>query len=224
VLNKPGAAGQIGAAFVADAPADGYTLLYGGYRQSVVAPLVEKNLSYDPVKDLPTIAFTTTIQLALVVDKDSPYKSVSDLRAALKEGKDRITYGSSGTTTPAHITATALNALAEGKAQAIQYKGSAPALQDLIAGRLTYVFDAIGAVATYAANNQVLPLATLAKTRVEHLPSVPTMAEAEFPEIMELSDWQFWGGIQGSSKIPPDIVERINEAITKVSADPDLID
>jgi tripartite-type tricarboxylate transporter receptor subunit TctC len=221
VENKPGAGGQIGTQLVLNSRPDGYTLLWGGSTQLVVAPLVDKKLPFDPVESHTIAGFTTTFDLVLVVSADSPFDTVEKLVAELKSGK-RVTYGSSGVATPVHFGGAIFNSVAGGKAQVIQYNGSAPALQDLIAGRLTYTFDTVGNVARYIESGKLKGLATLSNERAKILPNVPTMKGAGLPRMMDFN-WQFWQAVVGVKELPKAIVDKLNAAVAKVSADPDLL-
>ena len=222
VENKPGAGGQIAAVFVKQSEPDGYTLLWGGSTQSVVTPLLEKNITYDPVKDFTTVGLGTTYDLVLVVPASSPVRSLQQLITDMKTPGKYVTYGSSGVATPVHIAAAALSSLAGGNAQPVQYKGSGPALQDLLAGRLSFSFDTVAGVVQHIRTGKLVPLTALTQTRIKALPDVPTAVEAGMPSMMQFR-WQFWQALQAPSRTPRPVVQKLNEAMRQVSTDPDLL-
>jgi tripartite-type tricarboxylate transporter receptor subunit TctC len=221
VENKPGASGRIAADLVKNAPPDGYTLLWGTSALLVVAPLVDKDPTFNPVENFSVIGFTTTFDLVLGVPANSPFNTVGDLVGELRKGT-RITYGSSGVSTPVHLAGGALNSVAGGRAQVIQYNGTAPTLQDLIGGRLTYGFATAGEIAKYIDSGQLKGLATLSTERIKKLPNIPTLAESNLLEMAKYS-WDFWQAVVGLRTLPKPVIERLNAAVTKVSADPDLL-
>lgn len=220
--NRPGAGGQIAANALKLAEPDGYTLFWGGSSWSVVAPLVEKNLPYDPVRDLTTVALATTATYVLVVPASAKVASLQQLLQDLRSPSKELSYGSAGVATPMHIAAAALTGLSKGRAEAVQYKGSAPALQDLLAGRLSFSFDTVVSSTPHIQSGKLVGLAVLSPQRVKALPNVPTMAEAGFPAMMQYN-WQFWQALQASSKTPRAIVRRLAEAMRQVSNDPEVL-
>src|SRR5437763_16505747 len=211
VENKPGANGGIGTDFVAKSAPDGYTLLAVASGPIVVNPVLYANVTYDPVKDLAPVAQCAVYQYVLVTRSDSPYKAIGDLVAAAKANPGGLAYGSTGIGGGNHLAA-GLFGLATGtRFNHIPYKGSAPALADLLGGQLAFMFDTVITSVPHIRAGKVRAFAVSSAKRAPSLPEVPTMQEAGFPGF-DMSQWQ---GILAPAGTPPDVVKKLNAEIVK---------
>ncbi len=218
VDNKPGAGGNIAAAEVAKAPADGYTIFYNT-SAITIAPSLYSKLNYDPLKDFAPVALTATVPLVLVVNPALPVKSVQDFVAYAKANPAKVNYASSGSGTITHL-AGALFATQMGLSmQHIPYKGSAPALVDVAGGQTQMMIDTINTILPYAKDNRLRPLAIAIQRRSAALPDVPTLEEAAKLPGFEMSAWQ---GIVVPTATPKDVVTRLNTEINKAVQNADL--
>ncbi|MEO8202291.1 MAG: tripartite tricarboxylate transporter substrate binding protein [Betaproteobacteria bacterium] len=218
VDNKPGAGGNIAAAEVAKAPADGYTIFYNT-SAIAIAPSLYAKLNYDVHKDFAPVALTATVPLVLVVNPALPVKNVQDLVAYAKANPGKMNFGSSGTGTITHL-AGALFATQMGLAlQHIPYKGSAPALVDVAGGQTQMMIDTINTVLPYVKDNRLRALAIAVPRRSAALPDVPTLEEAARLPGFEMSAWQ---GIVVPAATPKDIVAKLNAEVNKAVQNPDL--
>ena len=207
--NRPGVAGLLGTELVAKAPADGYTLLLTSTAPIAFAPSTGKPLSYDPVKDLAHVAILGTIPLALIVPADSPAKSVSDLVRSAREKPGALNFSSSGNATPSHLMLERFKASARVQITHVPYKGSAPALNDIMAGRIDGTIDSMPALLAQIKAGKVRALAVSGRERAPPLPEVPTLAEAGYADLVVNT----WFGIAVPAATPPEILQRLNQEI-----------
>lgn len=215
VENKAGGGTIIGTEYVAKSPADGTTLLWMTTPFAINATLF-KQLPYDTAKDFTPVIVATTGPLALIVHPSSPYKTVADLVAAGK--KNKLTFGSSGLGGSPHLT-TAMFMSAEGfSAVHVPYKGSAPSVQDLIAGHTNFVFDTVFLTAPFVQAGKARALAQTGKTRAAAMPDVPTMVEAGVPNFVATS----WLGLAAPAGTPKEVINKINAAANEVLRRPDV--
>lgn len=214
VENHPGASGTIGAAFVAHASADGYTLLYDA-TAFAVNPLLYKSLPYDSKRDLRPISLISLTPNLLVVRADSPYHGIADLTAAARSKPGRITFGSPGQGTAQHVAA-ALYAQGFGlKLVHVPYKGGAPALADLMGGQIDMMFSNMSASYPLVRGGKLRALAVSSKSRV---PEVPTVAESGLPgyEVYE------WNGMFAPAGVPDEIAGKVETAVQATLRDPSV--
>lgn len=217
VENHPGASGTIGAAFVAHASADGYTLLYDA-TAFAVNPLLYKSLPYDSKRDLRPISLISLTPNLLVVRTDSPYHGIADLTAAARSKPGRITFGSPGQGTAQHVAA-ALYAQGFGlKLVHVPYKGGAPALADLMGGQIDIMFSNMSASYPLVRGGKLRALAVSSKSRVPELPEVPTVAESGLPgyEVYE------WNGMFAPAGVPDEIARKVETAVQATLRDPSV--
>lgn len=209
VENRPGAAGNLGADFVAKSAADGYTLLWGTVGTQAINALVSKKLPYDARKDFQAVAMVASYPNVLVVPMSSPAKSVADLLAL---GKTRnLSYASSGVGTSLHLSG-AMLAVQSGLGMThVPYKGSSQAMTDVIGGQVDLIFDNMPVAYTMAKGGKVRPLAVTGARRFALLPDVPTMLELGFANFVTES----WNGLLAPAATPDAIVRRLDEAIRK---------
>ena len=217
VENKPGASGQIAAAYVAKANADGYTLMLDASSYSVNPSLFPK-LPYDPNKDFKTLAVLAQYPNVLLVNPSFPAKSVKDLVAMAKAKPNSIAYASSGNGSAQHLAGALFEVKAGVEMQHIPYKGGGPALNDVVGGQVPVFFGSVASTKQYVESGKLNALAVTGKKRASSMPNVPTMAEAGVPgyEVYE------WNGIFAPAATPATILLKISDAISKVMQSPEV--
>jgi tripartite-type tricarboxylate transporter receptor subunit TctC len=218
VENKPGANGGIGTDFVAKSAPDGYTLLAVASGPIVVNPVLYSNVTYDPIKDLAPVAQCAVYQYVLVTRSDSPYKKIGDLVAAAKANPGGLAYGSTGIGGGNHLAAELFGLATGTRFNHIPYKGSAPALADLLGGQLEFMFDTVITSVPHIRSGRLRAFAVSSAKRAPSIPEVPTMQEAGFAGF-DMSQWQ---GVLAPAGTPRPIVERLNGAIVKAMHAPDV--
>jgi tripartite-type tricarboxylate transporter receptor subunit TctC len=217
VENRAGAAGSIGAQFVANAKPDGYTLFFTTTGALVINPHLYKNLRYS-ADDFTPIAPVGESANVLVVNPSVPAKSVQDLIALAKKSPGRYTYGSSGVGSSSHLAGVMLESLTGIKLTHVPYKGSAPAVTDLVGGRIDMMIDNIPSHVPLAKAGKVRPLAVSGTKTSPLFPGVPTIAQAGVPGY----DVTIWYGVLGPAGMPADIVTKIAGAIHQALEKPEL--
>jgi len=176
--NRGGAGGSIGADLVAKSPPDGYTLIMATVGTHAINGSLYKKLPYDPVKDFTPIALVASAPVAVVVNPAQPYKSIGDLVSAANANPGKVSFGSAGSGTPGHLTGEMFAASAGVKLQHVPYKGSAPAVTDLLGGQIPMMFDPLQSVIANVRAGKLRALAISSTKRSPLLPDVPTLAEA----------------------------------------------
>lgn len=217
VENRPGASAAIGTSYVARAPADGHTLLMGYSALSTAKFLTEK-LPYDLEADLAPVAYIGYIPLILVVPPSSPANSVKDLVTQAKASPGKFAFASGGAGAGAHLSGELFKSMAGINITHVPYKGNAPALNDLLGGHVAMMFDTITTALPHVKTGKLRGLATTGSQRSPLAPDLPTMVEAGLPGF-EVSAWYM---IFAPKKTPQDVLEKMNAAITKAMADPQL--
>ena len=217
VENKPGANGNIAADMVAKAPADGYTVLYNTSSIALSATLYKK-LNYDVRTDFAPIALTAVIPLVLAVHPSLPVSNVQEFLNYVKANPGKLTYGSAGNGNITHLGAYLLLHSRGLQATHAPYKGSAPALTDLVGGQTQFMTDTINSALPFIRDNRLRALAVTSLKRTSVLPEAPTLNETVMPKF-EVGAWQ---GMLVPAKTPAEIVKRLNAEVMKALNSPDV--
>ena len=210
IENKPGAGTIIGTQAVAASEPDGYTLLMGTFANAV-NPSLNAKLPYDAHKDFAPVALIARSFNIVVVNPKSPFRSIADLIAAAKAEPDKLSYGTYGTGTSAHLAGELFKSLARVNLTTVPYKGSAPAITDLIGGQIQVMFTTVASAASLIEGGQLRALAVTSTERSPAFPQLPTVAEAGVPGYV----LENWYGLFAPGKTPPDIITRLNAAVSK---------
>jgi tripartite-type tricarboxylate transporter receptor subunit TctC len=218
VENKPGQAGGIGASFAAKAPPDGYTLFGGTISTHAINASLYKNLSYHPVKDFEPVALVATLPNVLIINPSLGVNTVAELIALLKKDPTKRMFASSGAGTSTHLAGEMFGDLIGVKLTHIPYKGTPPALTDVAAGQVTFMFDQMTAALPLAKAGRVKLLAVTTGKRITLAPELPTMIESGVPGF-EMSSWQ---AIYAPKGTPKAIVQKLNAEIVKALKQPDV--
>ena len=214
---RPGAGGNIGAEYVAkSARADGYTILLASLSLATNVSLMK--LPFDPRRDLAPIGGICTFPNVLVVSTDDPARSLKDIIERAREEPGKLTYGSSGPGTSSHLAGELLAAAANIQLVHVPYKGSGAVYPDLIARRVTMLFDLMGSASGHIKGGQVKPLASTGARRAAALADVPTFAESGFPGF----EFGAWLGLFAPAETPKDALGRLEEATLKAIATPEM--
>jgi tripartite-type tricarboxylate transporter receptor subunit TctC len=215
--NRPGAGGVIGAAAVAHAPPDGYTLLLVSSTFTINAA-IKKNMPFDAVKDFTPVASIARSPLLVTASNNLPVKSAKELLALARSKPNQITFASAGVGSINQISAELIALSAGVKLMHIPYKGGAPALNDLLGGHIDIYVSSLPQVQQLAQSGQVNALAVTSVKRVQLLPNIPTLDEAGIPGF----DLFSWWGVVGPAGMPADIVNVLNIEIGKLLSSPEL--
>jgi tripartite-type tricarboxylate transporter receptor subunit TctC len=217
IENHPGAGGTIGTGIVANAPADGYTLLVHSAAYAV-NPFMYPNLPFDTRKAFVEIAPLGGQPNVLVVAPSSGIKSVQELIAQAKKKPGDINFASAGSGSGTHINAEKFKLATGIDVVHIPYKGTPEALTDTMAGRVTYYFSPISAALPHVKEGKLIALAVSSLQRSSVLKDVPTLAESGVPGF----EYNLWVGMFGPAGMPPDLVERINKDVQKALTSPEI--
>ena len=218
VDNKPGAGGMIGHNLVAKAKSDGYTLLMAPNPLVITQHVlkVSPSQSYDPVKDFSPIVQDDAIPLVLITHPASGIKSVAELVAAARANSG-LTYASPGNGSPMHVVGEMLNRAAGIKLSHVPYRGTAPVITDALGGHVTVAWVTSGAAMEYVRSGRLIALATASPSRIQAMPSVPTLGESGYD--IKLTAWQ---GLLGPKDLPADIVARLNKHMNDILKTPEV--
>ncbi len=212
--NRTGSGGTIGTETGARAAPDGYTLVMGGTGTLALSPHLQRNLPYDPVRDFAPVTMLIASPYVLVVHPSVAANSVKELIALAKARPGQINYASGGNGSAPHFAAEMFNTAAGVKLMHIPYKGSTPAVTDLIGGQVQVMFTGIPSVLAYIKSNRVRAIGVTGKTRTAALPDAPTVIESGVPGY-EVSPWF---GVLVPAKTPAVIVTTLNREIVKDTA------
>jgi len=217
VENRPGAGGTIGADFVAKSAPDGYTLLFTG-TPHVISAWIYKKLPYDPLKDFEPVALVASGPYVLVVNPQLPVHSIRELIAAAKAQPGKIDYASSGNGSAQHLVSALFASMAGIELNHVPYKGSGPAMQDLLGGQVKVSFAGIPNVLPHVKAGRLRALAVSTPQRSPDLPDVPTAAEAGVPGYQAT----LWLNLAAPAGTPGEIVQRIYAETAKALQDAEL--
>ena len=218
VDNRPGGGGAIGVELVAKAPADGYSLVVGHIGTHGVNPSLFPKLPYDPIKDFSFITQTVSLPLILAVHPSLPARTVKELTALAKVKKGQLNYASGGNGSAAHLAVEYYKLLAKVDLVHVPYKGTGPALTDLMAGNVSVTITGMPPLMPHIKSGRLRALAVTTAKRVENLPQLPTFAESGYPEY-EINSWQ---GLFAPAGAPADIVSKIHGAVAGTLKLPDV--
>ena len=214
---RPGGGGNIGVEFAAKAAPDGYTLAVINSTHGV-APLLNKNLKYDLLRDFAPISLLTTVPNVLVVHPSLPAKSVKELAQLARAHPGKLTYGSGGTGSFNHLGLELFRTLAKAEIVHVPYKGGALALTSILSGEVDFVVSTVPATIPYVSSGRLRAVAVLSPERLPTLPSVPTSAEAGMPELVFVS----WYGVAAPIGVRPEIIARVNGELVKMMQNPQV--
>lgn len=215
--NRPGAGTALGLAEGARAAPTGYDIVIGQSDNVSLIPLLMKT-AYDPIKDLQPISLLATTPMVLLVTADSPYRTLAQLIEAARKEPGKLNYGTSGTGGSVHISMEMLQAAANFKMQHVPYKGSSPALADLMGGHLPVAGASISSATNLIQSGKVRALAVTSTTRNASLPDVPTVAESGYKDYSFVTYY----GVFAPAGTPADVVKTLHEAVVQVMARPEV--
>lgn len=218
VENKPGAAANIAMAAVAKAAPDGYTLGYA-YSSLSINPLVMGSMPFDTMRDLAPVALVGAVRMYLVVDARLPVNSLGDFVALLKQHPGKYALAANALAGPSHLGAELFKSIAGVDVPTIVYKGGAPALVDILAGRVAGMFDTVPNSLPYVKNGKLKALAISGSTRFASLPQVPTYAEAGFPQLAGI---RTWNGVVTTAGTPPAVIDKLNATLDEILRSPEV--
>jgi tripartite-type tricarboxylate transporter receptor subunit TctC len=218
IENRPGAGGNIGTAYVAKAPPDGYTIMMGTIGTQSINPSLYKKMPYDAAKDFVPITRAAMVPNLLVVNKDAPFNTLPEMMAYEKANPGKLTYGSSGNGTTLHLSGELFNLMAGSKITHIPYKGSTPAVADLMGGQISMIFDNMPSVIQQVKSGRLKALAVTSAQRNPQLPEIPTIQE------MGVAGYEVWSwfGLLAPAATPQPIVDKLNASIVEIIKQPDV--
>ena len=218
IENKAGAGTVVGAAFVANAPADGYTLLISSGSTFTVNPALNAKLPYDPVKSYEPIGMVARVPLILLANREVPVGNLKQLIGAVQRAPDKFSYGSFGNGTTGHFAAELTWSAAGIKLMHVPYRGSAPAMSDLMGGQIPFTIDTVAAALPQLKAGKIKAIAVTGATRATQLPEVPTVAESGFPGFAADS----WLAVVAPQGLPADVKAKLHKALAETLADAEI--
>ena len=217
--NKPGAGGNIGGQAAARAPADGYALFMGTVGTHAINQSLYKKMPFDPIKDFAPLSRVATVPNLLVAHPSRPYKTVKELIAYAKAHPGEVTYGSPGSGASPHVSGALFQSMTKAELTHVPYKGSAPAVSDLLGNQIAIMFDNMPSAIQHVRSGKLRPIAVTTAKRSPELPDVPTIAEAGVPGYEATS----WFGLWAPVKTPADVQQKLHAALSKVLKDPAVV-
>lgn len=220
VDNKPGATGLIATETVARAPGDGYTLLIDA-QTLITNPLTMAKVSYNPIRDFVPITRLVSLPLIILAGASHPAKTVQELVQMAKAKPGDVKYGSAGVAGSGHLAGALLAVTTKTDMTHIPFKGQQPALSEVMAGRVDFIFYAAAGAKEQVEGKRVKALAVTSPQRLPQFPDVPTMAEAGFPGFEATTPWL---GLVAPTGTPPEVIRKLNETVRKSLAKPEMIE
>ncbi|AVS85910.1 LacI family transcriptional regulator [Paracidovorax avenae] len=218
VDNRAGAGGNIGGQVAARAPADGYTLFMGTVGTHAINAALYRKMPFDPVKDFAPLTRVANVPNLLVANPAQPFKTVQELIAYAKANPGKINFGSSGSGSSIHLSGELFKSMAKVDMQHVPYKGSAPAVTDLLGNQIAIMFDNMPSAIQHVRSGKLRAIAVTTAKRSPELPDVPTIAESGVPGYEATS----WFGMFAPAGTPAPVVAQLNATIVKVLAMPDI--
>lgn len=216
--NRGGAGGTVGAANVAQAAPDGYTLLMGTVGTNAINPALYRKLPYDATSSFTPLATVASAPVAIVVNADTQIGSLGDFIAKAKSQPNALTYGSAGNGTPGHLAGAMFCAAAGIKLQHVPYKGSAPAVTDLLGGQIQAMFDPLQSVLPHVQAGKLRILGITSRQRASVAPQVPTVAESAIPDFEMIA----WWAVYGPAHLPAAVAAVLTEGLQRTVASPEF--
>ena len=218
VDNKAGAGGNIGGALAAKAPADGYTLFMGTVGTHAINAALYKKMPFDPIKDFAPLSRVANVPNLLVAHPSQPFKTVPEMIAYAKANPGKINFGSPGNGASPHLSGELFKSMAKVELTHIPYKGSAPAVSDLLGNQIAIMFDNMPSVIPHVRSGKLRAIAITTAKRSPELPDVPTIAEAGVPGYEAVS----WFGLFAPAATPKPVLDKLSTALSKVLANPEV--
>lgn len=218
IENRAGASGTIAMGIAAKATPDGYTLVQSSVTTLGVAPSLYKKLPYDALADFTHIGLTATLPLILVVPTSLSAKSVKEMIELAKSKPGQLNFGSAGSGTLPHLVGEMFRSVTGAQIVHVPYKGSAPAVIDMLAGTIQIMFDAPPSLYSQLKAGRLRPLAAVSPRRSALFPELPTMGELGYPGL----EGALWYGVSAPARVPKEIVARLNRELGKLLALPDV--
>lgn len=220
VVNKPGGSSALAATFVANATADGYTILLATSTTMAINSAVFKSPGYKPLVDLAPVSLAAAVPFILIVNDQLPVRSVADLVELAKSKPGELVYGSSGPGSAAHLFMQELASITGIELTHVPYRGSAQALQDILGGRIHMMFADVSVVLPLVQAEKVRALGVSTAKRLPNAPDLPTLAEAGVPGY----DASSWHMVVAPAGTPKDIIQKLHDALQEAQADPEFVD
>jgi tripartite-type tricarboxylate transporter receptor subunit TctC len=219
VENKPGAGGTIGAADVAKAAPDGYSLLLSNTAPISISPFMLAQASYDPVKSFSHLAYIGSVPNVFVVHPSVPAKTIAELVAWIRAQTQPVSYGSGGVGSIGHIVGELFKAEHKLNIEHVPYKGSAPMANDLLGGTLQFAIDTLTQNVPHMKDGRLRGLAVTSRARMALAPDLPTVAEAGYPKLLA----ENFLGLSAPAGLPREIGERVHKALAEVLVQPEIV-
>jgi tripartite-type tricarboxylate transporter receptor subunit TctC len=220
VENRPGAGGNIGVDLIAKGPADGYNLVMSAIATLAINPSLYPGLPYDPLKDLRHVTLLVQVPNVLIVNNELPAKNVKELVALAKQRPGKLDFGSGSSGSTGHLAGEMFKMMTGTYMVHIPYKGSAPALADMMGGRIHLMFDNLASALPSIKSEKVRAMATTTLRRSAFLPELPTLGESGLKGF----DMTTWWGVSVAAKTPQAVVDRLSAEILKAMDAPDFKD
>jgi tripartite-type tricarboxylate transporter receptor subunit TctC len=221
VSNKSGAGGGVGISAIARAKPDGYTIGMSSVGNMVMNPHIYPDLPYHPLKDFTPIGLAGRFVNVLVVNRKVPANSVKELLSLAKKSPESITYASAGNGSTNHLSGEQLKRLTDSPVLHVPYRGSGPALMDVIGGNVSFMFDTLNTSMPHIQSGDLRPLAVASAERSPYLPDVPTLNEAGIQGFSKAGE-DLWWAVVAPKGVPADIQQKLNAALRKALESPDL--